>query len=101
MASARNQKFGLPVLQTNAFGMAYGAAFTAASAALSGRAFVWDASFDYLWSMLYLSLFGSVLAFGAYLTLLGRIGAVLVLAGNILVLAKARHFSWIKRTAET
>lgn len=133
MASARNQQRGLPVLQTNAFGMAYGAAFTAAFAAWTGRAFVWDPSFDYLWSVLYLALFGSVLAFGAYLTLLGRIGAgraayaavlfpvvalsmsvvlegyaftplailgaALVLGGNILVLARAKHFSWLKKIA--
>lgn len=129
MASSRNQQRGLPVLQTNAYGMAYGAAFTVAFALWTGRAFVWDGSIDYLWSVLYLALFGSVLAFGAYLTLLGRIGAgraayaavlfpvvalsmsvvlegysftplaalgaALVLSGNVLVLARAKHFSWL------
>lgn len=133
MSSARNQRRGLPVLQTNAYGMAYGAAFTAIFAVSTGRAFVWDPSFDYLWSLLYLSIFGSSIAFGAYLTLLGRIGAgraayaavlfpvvalsmsvvlegyaftqlsaigaALVLGGNVLVLAKAKHFSWLKRAS--
>lgn len=34
-----------------------------------------DLSLPYLGSLLYLSLFGSVVAFGSYLILLGRIGA--------------------------
>ena len=33
------------------------------------------ASFTYLGSLFYLAMFGSVLAFGCYLTLVGRIGA--------------------------
>jgi drug/metabolite transporter (DMT)-like permease len=35
----------------------------------------YDPSLDYTLSLLYLSIFASVLAFGSYLTLLGRIGA--------------------------
>lgn len=75
MASARNQKSGLPVLQSNAYGMAYGAAFSALYAWVMDLPFTWEPTGDYVWSLLYLALFGSVLAFGAYLTLLGRIGA--------------------------
>ncbi len=41
----------------------------------TGREFNFDPSFAYVGSLLYLALFGSVIAFGAYLTLLGRIGA--------------------------
>jgi drug/metabolite transporter (DMT)-like permease len=37
--------------------------------------FSFDASWPYVASLLYLSLFGSALAFGAYLTLMRRIGA--------------------------
>jgi drug/metabolite transporter (DMT)-like permease len=40
-----------------------------------GQPVVFDHSIPYLLSLAYLSLFGSILAFGAYLTLLGRIGA--------------------------
>ena len=75
MASARNQKRGLPVLQVNAYGMAYGAAFTALYAWSNDMAFNWDGSIHYISSLLYLSIFGTIIAFGTYLTLLGRIGA--------------------------
>jgi drug/metabolite transporter (DMT)-like permease len=73
--SARNQRHGLPVIQTNAFGMAYGAALMLAAALVTGKPFDVDPSATYIISLLYLALFGSVIAFGCYLTLLGRIGA--------------------------
>jgi len=73
--SARNQRNDLPVIQTNAFGMAYGAVLMFVFAAINGSSFTFDPSFSYVVSLLYLALFGSVIAFGAYLTLLGRIGA--------------------------
>jgi drug/metabolite transporter (DMT)-like permease len=75
IVAARNQRDGLPVMQMNAFGMAYGALFVASYAVVKQRPFVFDPSPAYVWSLLYLALFGSVLAFGAYLTLVGRIGA--------------------------
>jgi drug/metabolite transporter (DMT)-like permease len=75
LISARNQRRGLPVVQLNTFGMLYGAAFVAIYAAALGRDFVFDSSLRYVLSLGYLALFGSVLAFGAYLTLVGRIGA--------------------------
>ncbi|MBT7950744.1 MAG: DMT family transporter [Gammaproteobacteria bacterium] len=73
--SARNQKNNLPVVQTNAWGMAYGALIMAAYAFYQGSSFSYDLSISYSVSLLYLSLFGSVFAFGSYLTLIGRIGA--------------------------
>jgi drug/metabolite transporter (DMT)-like permease len=72
--SARNQRSGLPVIQTNAFGMAYGAALMFALAIFNGAQLTFDPSTSYILSLLYLALFGSVIAFGTYLTLLGRIG---------------------------
>ncbi|AKH19166.1 DMT family transporter [Sedimenticola thiotaurini] len=72
--SARNQRQRLPVIQSNAFGMAYGALILFLYALFQGVAFVYDPSMAYNLSLLYLALFGSVLAFGSYLTLLGRIG---------------------------
>lgn len=75
MASARNQMRGLPVLQVNAYGMAYGTVFIVLYAWWSGLEFNWDPSLQYAWSLLYLAVFGSIIAFGTYLTLLGRIGA--------------------------
>ena len=73
--SARNQSHGLPVLQTNAFGMAYGTVLMAIYALFNGSSFTVDMSMPYIVSLLYLSVFGSIIAFGAYLTLVGRIGA--------------------------
>lgn len=75
MAAVRNIKAGLPVMQTNAVGMAYGAGFMLAFAAMSGVPFVFDTSWRYIGSILYLALFGSVVAFGCYVTLLRLIGA--------------------------
>ena len=75
LLAARNQRRGLSVVQLNTFGMMYGAALVAAYALAIGSRFVLNAAPSYLLSLGYLSLFGSVLAFGAYLTLLGRIGA--------------------------
>jgi drug/metabolite transporter (DMT)-like permease len=73
--SARNQKNGIPVIQTNAWGMGYGALVMAAYAIIGGAPFDYDPSFSYGISLIYLSVFGSILAFGSYLTLIGRIGA--------------------------
>lgn len=74
IVSARNQRSGLPVVQTNAYGMAYGAGLTLIVALLRGASPGFELSFGYVASLLYLAIFGSVIAFGAYLTLLGRIG---------------------------
>ena len=75
IASARNQRARLPVIQTNAFGMLYGAVVMIGLSFLRGASFEFDASPSYLLSLFYLALFGSVIGFGAYLTLLGRIGS--------------------------
>lgn len=75
LVSQRNQKRGMPVMQTNAFGMLYGATFVALYCLVAGRPFTLDLSARYMGSLAFLALFGSVLAFGAYLTLIGRIGA--------------------------
>lgn len=124
MASQAAQKAKLPVLQSNAWSMLYGGLMTLIVAVLQGQEFTFDPSVEYLASLAYLTIFGSVIAFGAYLTLLGRIGAykagyasvmfpvvalvlsilfeglaldtyilvgfALVLAGNLLVLARGR-----------
>lgn len=75
MISQGAQRRGLPVLQSNAWGMFYGALLTGTFAAAEGHEFVLDTSLPYLLSLGYLVVFGSIVAFGAYLTLLGRIGA--------------------------
>jgi drug/metabolite transporter (DMT)-like permease len=73
--SAFNQRENLPVIQTNAYGMMYGALFMFILAVINGAPITFDFSFSYMSSLLFLALFGSVIAFNAYLTLVGRIGA--------------------------
>jgi drug/metabolite transporter (DMT)-like permease len=75
MASLRNTRAGLPIIQVNALGMTYGALFMTILALLRGAPIGFDFSPGYVGSLLYLAVFGSILAFGCYLTLLARIGA--------------------------
>lgn len=75
IVAARNQRHGLPVLQANAWGMFYGALAVAVYALAAGHGYGFEATSKYIASLVYLALFGSVVAFGAYLTLVGRIGA--------------------------
>lgn len=72
--SARNQQQGLPIIQANAYGMGYGALLMLLIALLCGAPLTIEPTFMYLSSLLYLALFGSVIAFGCYLSLVGRIG---------------------------
>ncbi len=59
----------------NTFGMLYGTLFVAIYALATGQRFVFDWSPRYLLSLGYLAVFGSIIAFGAFLALIGRIGA--------------------------
>ena len=74
IVSARNQKHGISVAPANAIGMAYGVLFLLAFSTLSGTPFVIDTSISFIGSLLFLALFASAIAFGCYLTLVGRIG---------------------------
>jgi drug/metabolite transporter (DMT)-like permease len=75
ITSARNQKIKMPVIQSNAFGMLYGSILMFVLALITGAPFTFDVSFSYVSSLLYLTIFGSIIAFTSYLTLLGEIGA--------------------------
>jgi drug/metabolite transporter (DMT)-like permease len=75
MVAYRNHVRGLPVVQMNAFGMMYGALLVAVYALVTRQPFLFDWSPRYLLSLAYLAVFGSILAFGAFLALLGQIGA--------------------------
>jgi drug/metabolite transporter (DMT)-like permease len=75
ITSAYNQKNGLPIVQTNAYGMGYGALIMFCTALICQKSFAFDLSPVYLGSLVYLAVFGSVIAFGCYLTLVGNIGA--------------------------
>src|ERR1700747_3671158 len=75
MVFVRLRKDKIPIVQGNAFGMLYGTIILFAYACLTGGKFSFDFSPGYIFSLFYLALFGSVIAFGCYLTLVGRIGA--------------------------
>ena len=72
--SKYNQTQKMPVIQTNAFGMTYGSIAMLLMVPLSGKSFSFDPSFNYVASLLYLAMFGSIVAFNLYLKLLGEIG---------------------------
>lgn len=75
MASQAAQRRKLPIIQSNAWGMFYGAGLCAIVVFNQGYEFTFDFSAGYILSLAYLAIFGSIVAFGAYLTLLGRVGA--------------------------
>ncbi len=75
MTALRNQKHHIPIVPLMGWAMVYSTIFIAIYAALSGDEFSFEWSFPYVASLIYLSLFGSVLAFAFYLTLIKRIGA--------------------------
>ncbi len=75
MISQASQKEKLPVMESNAWSMFYGAVLIGLIALFRGQEFTMDWSAQYVSSLLYLAVFGSVIAFWSYLTLLGRIGA--------------------------
>ena len=75
LTAFRNQRAGIPIVQGNAWGMLYGAIVAAALAFAQGVSFDFDRRPAYLLSFAYLVIAGSIAAFGAYLTLLKKVGA--------------------------
>ncbi len=76
LTSAWNQsRRALPVFQTNAYGMMYGAILTLGICLVNGSPFNFDPSPIYIGALLHLAVLASVVAFWTYLTLVGRIGA--------------------------
>ncbi len=104
LISASLQKSKIPVVSASAWGMSYGAAISAALALAQNNPFIIEWSASYLISLLFLSIVSSVIAFAAYLTLLGRIGSdragyatVLfpVIALLISTIMEDYHMSWL------
>ncbi|MFH8572543.1 DMT family transporter [Streptomyces sp. NPDC017993] len=74
VVSGKTQAAGIPVIQGTGYAMAYGALLMAPFAAFLGDGALFEPTLEYTGSLVYLAVFGSVVGFGAYLTLLGRIG---------------------------
>lgn len=75
MTSVRNSRAGLNVLAVNAWGMLYGAVFLFVIMLVTDTPFVFSTKFDYIASLLYLAIFGTVIAFASYYILLKDMGA--------------------------
>ncbi len=75
LLSTTLQKAKIPIVSASFWGMAYGTLISTLIAVFQGDAFIIETTFTYLASLLFLSIVSSVIAFAAYLTLLGRIGA--------------------------
>ena len=75
MVSVRHQQKGLRPPSTNAWSMLYGVLVMSIVASVQGVEFKFSSHPDYLYSLLYLAIPGTVIAFTGYLMLVGRIGA--------------------------
>lgn len=75
MMSTRILRQRIPVAAANAWGMLYGTLFTGLTALLLNQNFSFEPTLQFGFSLLYLAFFGTVIAFGAYISLVGRIGA--------------------------
>ncbi len=105
MASVRNSKANMNIFAVNAWGMLYGAII------LSGLVLVTDAQFSfsmqtpYIASLLYLAVFGTVVAFATYYVLLNNMGPekasyVIVLFPVVAVVLSSlfEDFAWTENT---
>lgn len=75
MFAYKNHTLNIPVMTFNAYGMLYGTLFSLIIGLITGESFVFPTTPTFLFSLGYLSLFGTVIAFWAYQTLVGTIGA--------------------------
>ncbi|MCX7172490.1 MAG: EamA family transporter [Proteobacteria bacterium] len=74
MVATRNQKLGYLTWSSMAWGMLYGGSLALLIGMAMGQSFTFLFSGAYVLSLVYLSLFGSIVTFGCYLTLIERIG---------------------------
>ena len=84
IASAAIQRKNVKVTESNAIGMLFGAIALTIYAVARDLPFNIDTSSQYIGSLMYLAIFGSVIAFGCYLTLVGQIGADKAAYANLL-----------------
>ena len=75
MVATRIQKSGYSTWSSMAWGMLYGGVMALVIGVILGKPLSFEATFGYVGSLFYLAIFGSVITFACYLTLLARIGA--------------------------
>ena len=74
MASVRNSRAGMNIFAVNAWGMLYGTIILCALVILSDAEFGFSMQPSYIASLLYLAIFGTVIAFATYYVLLNNMG---------------------------
>ncbi len=75
MVSARLQAQKISVVSATSWGMVYGTLALGVQVFLKDEGFQIAWTYEYVGSLIYLAVIASVVAFGSYLTLLGRIGS--------------------------
>lgn len=75
LISASLQRAKIPIVAASVWGMFYGTLISVAIALFQGAEFTIEVTPVYIGSLLFLSIISSVVAFAAYLTLIGRIGS--------------------------
>ena len=75
VTSGYNSKLKIPVTQSTAFAMLYGSIAMFIAGLVLNKPLTIDWSTDYIFSLAYLVIFGSIIAFNMYLTLISKIGA--------------------------
>ena len=75
IVSVRNQKKGIPVFYSNAYAMTFGCLTMLMITMITNEPWNFSWNPQFLLSLVFLSVFASVVGFWCYLTLLGRVGA--------------------------
>ncbi len=101
LVSQSLQRQSVPVVSASAWGMLYGMVWSAVLVVVFGYEFRFDWSVAYVGSMIFLVLVSTILAFWAYLNLIGRIGAgraayatVMFPIGALLMSTFAEGWQW-------
>ncbi|MDB2359291.1 DMT family transporter [Alphaproteobacteria bacterium] len=75
LISAHTSKIKLEVIPVTGLGMFYGSISLVIYLILMGNSFSFEVSHQYIFSLIYLSIFGSVFGFSLYLTLIKKLGS--------------------------
>lgn len=95
MVSRRLQQQRVDVLSANGWGMTYGACILFIMALFSAQPFAFSTSASFLFNWVYLAVFGSIVAFWSYLTLLGRVGSDRAAYSALVFPVVALWLSWL------
>lgn len=106
MTAVRLYQMQIPVLQSAALSMIYGTFFSALIALSLHQPMQFSLSYSYLISLAYLVIFGTIIAFGCYLTLLNTVGparaayiSIITPVVAIVISTLFENFNWNYSTA--